>query len=199
MNWKALEQNFPMLYGKHSMIYSQGEEAERFYYLKKGSVRIFLASEYGNERTLMVVKEGELFGEAAFFDHMPRLSSASAIEKSQIVAIDRQKFQQLLQSTPDFAVQMMEHLAMRVRMLSAQVDSMTFLQADCRIAQLLLQLADEHDDLATTHEALADLAGLSRITVSKTISRFAKQGWIQNGYRKIHIQDKQTLQHFIQK
>lgn len=196
MNWKRLEQKLPMLYGKHMAVYDQGDEAERFYYLKKGSVRIFLSSEHGNERTLTVVHSGDLFGEAAFFDGLPRVSSAQTLEKSEIVAVDRPMLQALLAEDTTFALQLLEYLARRVRMLSAQVDSMTFLQADCRLAELLLQLCDEQGEVGATHEHLADLAGVSRITVSKILSRFAKDGWIATGYRKILLTDRKKLQRF---
>ena len=61
---------------------------------------------------------------------------------------------------------LLEYLARTVRMLSAQVDHMTFLQADQRIAQLLLNLAaaQERHTVHCTHEELAGLAGASRVT-----------------------------------
>lgn len=196
MDWKRLEQKLPMLYGKYMAVYDQGDEAERFYYLKRGSVRIYLSSELGNERTLTVVKSGELFGEAAFFDRLPRVSSAKTLEKSEIIAVDRPMLAQIFKEEPAFAMKLLEYLAHRVRMLSAQVDSLSFLPADERLAELLLQLCDEEGIVQTTHEQLADLAGVSRITVSKTLSRFAKEGWVSTGYRRIFIANRKKLQSF---
>lgn len=196
MDWKQLNQKLPMLYGRHTTVYDQGDEAERFYYLKKGSVRIFLSSESGNERTLTVVKSGDLFGEAAFFDGMPRVSSAKTLEKSEIVPVDHVMLQSIFRETPQFAMQLLEYMARRVRMLSAQVDSLSFLPADERLAELLLQLCDERGTVHTTHEQLADLAGVSRITVSKTLSRFAKEGWVLTGYRQISVVNRKKMQSF---
>ena len=84
-------------------------------------------------------------------------------------------------------------------MLSAQVDHMAFMQADRRIAQLLLNLAREKGDELTVsvcHEEIGELAGVSRVTVSKVLSRFAKYGWIQTGYREIVILKEKPIREF---
>lgn len=72
------------------LIYLQGTEATCFYYLKEGQVRSFIQSEDGAERALNVYGPGSLFGEASFFDELPRVSSAVALTSCEIVAIDRE-------------------------------------------------------------------------------------------------------------
>ena len=88
--WRIFEETQPIkLYAKNQMIYLQEETAIRFYYLKKGRVKIFLSSPDGLEKTLAVLQPGSLFGEASFFDGKPRVSSAKTLEKSEILSIDR--------------------------------------------------------------------------------------------------------------
>ena len=43
-----------------------------------------------------------------------------------------------------------------------------------------------------------NLAGTSRVTVSKILNRFAKNNWISTHYRSIIIQDADALQEFTQ-
>ncbi len=197
MDFQAFADRLPMVYGKGAMIYHQGDSPTRFYYLRQGRVRLYLSSATGNERTLMEIHAGELFGEAAFFDHLPRVSAAKAVEKSQIVPIDQGLLQSLLQSDPILSMELLAYLAKRVRTLSAQVDSMTFLSADCRLAQLLLQLAEEDGTVRQTHEALANLSGVSRVTVSKILSGFVKKEWIATGYRTLSVQNRTALVGFV--
>lgn len=65
--WRIFEETQPIkLYAKNQMIYLQEETAIRFYYLKKGRVKIFLSSPDGLEKTLAVLQPGSLFGEASF-------------------------------------------------------------------------------------------------------------------------------------
>ena len=70
--WSVLETLAPtLIYQRGSMVYWQGDKADRLYYLKKGSVKIFLTSPEGGDRTLRVQQTGGVFGEAAFFDGGP--------------------------------------------------------------------------------------------------------------------------------
>lgn len=72
------------------LIYLQDTSATCFYYLKTGQVKSFLQSEDGAERVLNVYRAGSLFGEASFFDELPRVSSAMALTPCEIVPIDRE-------------------------------------------------------------------------------------------------------------
>ena len=103
---------------------------------------------------------------------------------------------------PEFAMDLLQYLSKTVRMLSAQVDHITFLTADKRIAQLILNLfhsqqrSNETNELSCSHEEIAGLVGVSRVTVSKILSRFVKKGWIETQYKKIIILDVNNLRHF---
>jgi len=197
--WNIFETiQVPRTYAKGEMVYLQGERADCLYYLKEGRVKIFLTSENGMEKTLTILEGGKLFGEAAFLDRLPRMSSARTLTRSEIIAVDRPNLMKYFQEKPVLAMDLLEYLARTVRMLSAQVDHMTFLQADQRIAQLLLNLAamQERRAVHCTHEELAGLAGASRVTVSKTLGDFVRRGWIATRYREIGILDREALKRF---
>ena len=180
------------------MIYRQGELAERFYYLKSGRVRIFMSSENGQEKTLTLLEQGNIFGEAAFFDGLPRVSSARTLEKSQIIPINREVLLDCFREEPMLAFQLLHLFSKTVRMLSNQVDHMTFLQADRRIAKILTELSGGRggESIACSHEDLASMAGVSRVTVSRVLSEFARRGWISTQYRSIQILNLEALLHF---
>lgn len=194
--WAVLEQAIPpRVYAKNKMIYWQEAPAAEFYCLKRGRVKIFLSSDRGMEKTLTLLHPGSIFGEAAFFDGLPRVSSAKTLEESEIITVTRQSLLACIQREPQLAMDLLAYLAQTIRMLSAQVNAMTFQQADCRIAQLLLRLADG-SEAAVTHEDLAALAGVSRVTVSRILGRFAENGWISPGYRKITVRNAGALRRF---
>ena len=108
------------------------------------------------EKTLSLLEPGNIFGEAAFFDGMPRVSSAKAICPCEIVRITRGDLLQDFTKEPELAISLLQPLFHTVRMLSNQVDHMTFLQADQRIALQLLKLYRESDrqgkEIYCTHE-----------------------------------------------
>lgn len=184
-------------YSKGRIIYHQGDFAESFYFLSKGRVSVFMTSADGLEKTLNTASPGEILGEAAFFDKLPRVSSAKAVEKSKIVVIDRKKLLALIQSHPNLAMELLEIQAKRIRLLSSQIDSMTFLQADARIAQLLLQyktVKKGRTVVHLTHEEIGSMVGASRVTVSKILNAFAKKGFIKTNYREIEIVNQPEIE-----
>ncbi|MCH5298881.1 MAG: Crp/Fnr family transcriptional regulator [Ruminococcus sp.] len=182
---------------KGDIIYYQGDKAESFYYLKKGRVRVYMTSPDGVEKTLSTATQGEILGEAAFFDKMPRVSSASALTSTELVAINEPKLVTLIKESPQLALELLEIQATRIRQLSTQIDAMTFLQADGRIAQLLLQSAHTEDGKQTvslTHEEIASTVGVSRVTVSNILNDFAKNGYVKTKYRKVVVLNTNALE-----
>ena len=180
-------------FAKGEIIYHQGDIADSFYYIKKGKSTVFMISPDGMEKTLNTAAKGELIGEGAFFDHKPRVSSAKAVTASELTIIDKKILLDLIQKNPPIAFELLEILATRIRLLTTQLDSMTFMQADARIAKLLL---DDMVDgkVSLTHEEIALTVGVSRITVTKTLSRLSSQGILATHYRGIKILDKASLE-----
>lgn len=180
-------------FAKGEIIYHQGDIADSFYYIKKGKATVFMISPDGMEKTLNTAAKGELIGEGAFFDHKPRVSSAKAVTASELTIIDKKILLDLIQKNPPIAFELLEILATRIRLLTTQLDSMTFMQADARIAKLLL---DDMVDgkVSLTHEEIALTVGVSRITVTKTLSRLSAQGILATHYRGIKILDKASLE-----
>lgn len=198
--WDVLEKSHtPRIYEKDAMIYWQGNHAEEFYYLKSGCVRVFLCSENGAEKTLSMMKPGRIFGEAAFFDGLPRVSSAKAVQRSEIIPVTQQSLLECIRREPQLAMDLLTYLSQTIRMLSAQVDTVTFQQADERIARLLLNLSAENGHVHATHEDLAALAGVSRVTVSRILAGFSRRGWVKTEYRKIRVTDAPKLIVFLKR
>ena len=187
--WRLFARNLPVrTYEKEQMIYWQEEQADCFYCIKKGRVKVFLSSENGMEKTITIVEQG-ILGEAAFFDRMPRVSSAKALVKTELIAINRNGLVKSFSQDPNLAIHLLELMAHRVRLLSQQLDNMTFLQADQRVAQALLRLSAPGED------GLPQV-NLTRVTVSKLLTRFAKSGWIDTRYRAVVIKNPAALQEF---
>ena len=175
------------------LIYLQDTEATCFYYLKSGRVKSFIQSEDGAERVLNVYTAGNLFGEASFFDELPRVSSAVAVVPCEIVPIDRELVAQEFARDPELALAMMKYLARTVRLLSGQVDQMAFRPARWRVANYLLTLAGRDGVVSCTQEDVAAAVSVSRVTVSRVLGEFARQGWVELGYRTVSLLSPEKL------
>ncbi len=182
------------VFEKNEIIYRQGEDACLFYYLKKGSVCVYSTSSGGGERILSTVGGGSVLGEASFFDGQPRISSARAQTKCLTVPVDRDALLNVISCMPHTAMELLRLQASTIRMLSHQVDSMTFIDAKGRIAQFLLTAAGDGNTVCVTHEEIAGAVGVSRVTVSKLMTRLASEGIIRTGYRCVELIDKKGLE-----
>lgn len=175
------------------LIYLQSTEATCFYFLKSGKVKSFIQSEDGGERVLNVYSAGSLFGEASFFDELPRVSSAVAVTPCEIVPIDRELVTQEFARNPELALAMMKYLARTVRLLSGQVDQMAFRPARWRVANYLLTLSSEAGTVSCTQDDIAAAVSASRVTVSRVLNEFAQKGWVELGYRTIRLREAEKL------
>ena len=185
------------LYPKNTTIYHQGQQAENFYFLKKGSVKIFFNSIEGLQKTISIVTDGSVLGEAAFFDHKPRISSAQTITPCTIISVTQAQMESAFAKDPKLAMYLLKVQAQSIRMLSAQVSGMAFSKADCRIANQLLQSKINNGKISIvnlTHEEIGNLVGVSRVTVSKILNDFANRGIIKTAYRVITLTDIEKLE-----
>lgn len=197
--WTPLADGQPIQHKEPGqLIYLQDTRADCFYYIVSGTVKCFISSPEGDERILTLPHAGELIGEAAFFDQQPRVSSAMAVTKCDLVSVGRQRLEQVFSAHPGLAIAMLEDLARRVRMLSEHVDG-EFLQADKRIARHLLSLIPEADGrLRCTHEEIGASVGVSRVTVSRVLSDFDRKGWVKTGYKSLYLLDRSALEAFLE-
>ena len=175
------------------LIYLQNTQATCFYYLKSGKVKSFIQSEDGGERVLNLYTAGSLFGEASFFDELPRVSSAVAVVPCEIVPIDRELVTQEFARNPELALAMMQYLARTVRLLSGQVDQMAFRPARWRVANYLLTLSPAGGPVSCTQDDIAATVSASRVTVSRVLAGFAQAGWVALGYRTIDLLEPDRL------
>lgn len=183
----------PVLCSPGYLIYLQNTRATCFYYLKSGKVKSFIQSEDGGERVLNIYKSGSLFGEASFFDELPRVSSAVALTPCEIVPIDRELVTQEFARNPELALAMMQYLARTVRLLSSQVDQMAFRPARWRVANYLLTLSPAGGPVSCTQDDIAATVSASRVTVSRVLAGFAQAGWVALGYRTIDLLEPDRL------
>lgn len=192
-------------YKKNEIIYLQDDEAHTFYLLKSGRVRLFLTSINGNELTVKILGANKTFGDASYFSRTPRLTSASALTDVELLSVDLHSLLPFLSKHPSLMAELLDLMAQTIRILSIQVYSMAFLSADKKVAHILVQLGtyfknketDIYYSIDYTHQDLAELIGIARVTTTKELKKFEQRGWISLAYRKIQILDEAALKEYL--
>ena len=190
----ARERSYP----KNSVILFEDDPGDALYVVAAGQVKVVLIGEDGREVILSVLGEGEFFGEMALIDDEPRSAHVIAMEDSTLIVLRREDFTGILMHTPGIALSLLRELSRRLRRVDEKVGSLVLLDVHGRVAQLLLELADETDGSRITrrltHHTIAQMIGSSRETVSRTMREFVDKDFIDVNRKDIVIRDRGALE-----
>jgi CRP/FNR family transcriptional regulator/CRP/FNR family cyclic AMP-dependent transcriptional regulator len=125
-------------------IFQQGDPGQALYMVESGQVRIYVQDEEGQEVSVILCGPGDLFGELALIDGLPRSASAVAMEDTVVLALSHDHFREQMRRYPQMALNLMKALSVRVRYNTQQVGSLTLLDIPGRLAHKLLELAQDH-------------------------------------------------------
>jgi CRP-like cAMP-binding protein len=163
-----------------------------------GKVKISRVSDDGKEVILTILGESDFFGEMAILDGLTRSANVTAIEDSELFIIQRNDFLELLKMHPEVTISLLQELTQRLRAADMKIKSLSLKDAEGKVATVILQLADdlgrikqgavEIEKLPYQHD-LANMAGTSRETISRTLHSFAKKGLIEIDGSKLRIPD----------
>jgi len=84
---------------KKSVLFWEGDQANGFYLLLTGKVRIYKSSPEGKEYTLHIIQPGHIFAEAAIFNGKGYPANCVALEDSAVIFFPKNEFIQLLKSS----------------------------------------------------------------------------------------------------
>jgi CRP/FNR family transcriptional regulator, cyclic AMP receptor protein len=169
---------------KGQSIFYQSDPSEKVYLLRSGLVSIVLESPDGREMVINEMHPGDIFGELGLLTRQPRSTSAIARTESSLLALPRQAFLGVLENEPALARRILELTANRLRGSSERESALAFLDAQARLARLLLQLeqqAPEKGYVTISQEELAQRTGQTRQTVAKALGRWRRSGWLITG------------------
>ena len=187
----------------HSVIYRPGDPADRVYLLRKGRVRLVRTGPTGTRSVIGILRPGDLFGELLRPEGAVLDEFAIASGETEVWSIDNPSFQQLLESRPHLALDVIRALEERNRGMRRRLLGLTFKEVPARLADTLLALADAHGDpcphggeydlRGVTQQDLADLVGASRSFVSTLINEMKRDGLLGNVGRILCIRDVRGL------
>lgn len=188
-------------FARDETIFYEGDQAQRFWVVREGQVKIVKYGQDGREIVIEVIPPGEVFGGATMLLRR-NPATAKALSDASTLSLEVTEYERLIREYPDIAVRIIRALGDRllgvigVRVLASQ-------RVERRIAHILLKLASKCGrdvpegcciELSLTRQDIADLADTSLETAIRVMSRFRKQGWVRTlrgGY--VVLLDRQAL------
>lgn len=183
------------IYHPHDIIYMQEDNATTLYLIIKGRVRVYVMNENGEEVTLEILDQGRIFGESSFLKNSYRPTTVSALEKVELISCELDSLYPYLTESKELTIAPLQLMSTTCDYLSSMIKKAYTYDRYQKVASFLLE--QESSSLHFTHEDIAGMIGLSRVTVSKVLNEFAKKHYITLGYRCIHIINKKELSTII--
>lgn len=163
-------------YRKGQTVFNKDDFGSTLHIVKSGSIKISMPSDRGDEVVLARLGPGDFFGELALLDEEPRSATATAIDATKTLALEREDFLSFLRMHPDMAIRILETVAQRIRNLNTQLERIIFSNPIARVAGALSKLVDTFgvetpEGWEISHDVTtAELARLSGVPVKSVTS-----------------------------
>ena len=187
-------------YGSKEPIFTQGDPATSVLYIQKGSVKLTVVNEVGEEAVVAVLGPGEFFGVKCLVGQPQRTRTAATIIPSTILVIEKAEMIRLLHAKRDLSDQFIKRLLGRNTRIEEKLVDQFFNSTEKRLARTLLLLAltvkqgtPEKMVPKISHEMLAEMIGTTRSRVTGFMNKFKKLGFIEYGSTLRGLQINKSL------
>lgn len=187
---------------KNELIFQAGAPSDYVYIIISGRAKIYELSPQGKEVIMWFCFSGELFGLAEVSTGADRNVYAQACSPVELVKFDRVRFRQFLADNSSMALQVIDILSGRLRVLGDTLLNLTCTDVSARLTKLLARLFQRYGrerdghiyiDIPITHQEMADMIGCCRQTVTTTLSELRDRHGLQSGRRMLYLQADSPL------
>ncbi|MEO5660993.1 MAG: Crp/Fnr family transcriptional regulator [Polaromonas sp.] len=174
-----------------AILFDENAPCQGFPLVLDGEIKVSRHSSDGRSLELYRVVPGELclVSSASLFRSQTLSAQGLTTRATMLLLIPPPVFALWLE-TPDFRNAVLGLFADRMADLTGLIDAVAFHRLDQRLAAALL---GRGQNLALTHQALADELGTVREIVSRLLRRFEREGWVELARERIHILDSAAL------
>jgi len=185
---------------KKQVLFSQGDTTGEVFYVQTGKVKLTVLSEHGKEAVVAILEQGAFLGESCLVGQTVRTATATTLEDSRILRIDKAVMLRLLKKQPRFAEAFLSYLLLHSIRIQEDLVDQLFNSSEKRLARALLLLAHFGKESKPetvipkiNQETLAEMIGTTRSRVSFFMNKFRKLGFIdykggsrRNGALHVH-------------
>ncbi|MGE0470005.1 MAG: Crp/Fnr family transcriptional regulator [Nitrospira sp.] len=170
---------------KKQILFSQGDTTDEVFYVRAGKVKLTVLSEHGKEAVVAILEQGAFLGESCLVGQTVRTATATTLEDSRILRIDKAVMLRLLKEQPRFSEAFLSYLLLHSIRIQEDLVDQLFNSSEKRLARALLLLAHfgkegkpETVIAKISQETLAEMIGTTRSRVSFFMNKFRKLGFI---------------------
>lgn len=175
-------------FSKNEIILQEEDTNDFMYVILLGKVKVVKATEEGKEIILAMHGSEEFFGEVSLIDGKTSPATVTATENSLVAIISKHDFYSLLLTQRKVLDTLLQILCGRLRESWKRIHILNSKNAIQRVKMLLIILSYNNGEKTPegvvinhklTHQDIADMAGLTRETVTRVLDRLQKDGEIE--------------------
>lgn len=185
------------------VVFNEGDDGQEMYILQEGRVRLAKRVR-AVEKSLLILRPGDLFGENALIEGQPRACTAVALTDCMTLALDVTTFESLLKTDSAIALRLVRLLVRRLKEAEDQIENMMIRDAQSKIVNTLLKLAQEArtrgDDggISLSPMELSSRVGLDVDSVKRGVQQLRDSQYVQLREERIQIPDLEALRGLYQ-
>ena len=175
-------------------IFAPGDRDDQLYFLLNGKVRLYKIYGDYKEATTALLKDGDAFGRLSLDERLWQNVFAEAVTDAQVAGVHKSALTNAIMRCPELTMKLFSSFSERLGQSDEVIESLLHREVSTRLATLLLNLSnrfgepDEEGallDLRLTHQDLASMIASTREAVSKVMSEFQREGFIEIRNRRI--------------
>lgn len=195
----------PRTVSAREVVYLRGGAEGRVFLILSGGVELYHASPE-SRIAVNVFKEGDFFGDLAFLQHPASLTSeeqAQAVFDTELCVMRTSDIVRLLEKHPSFAMMLLVSLRERLHQAESKIKDLATSSASTRVLNELIRYALRRGEAREgfyeigeklTHQLLAEMSGLARETVTKTLGALEAHGFISyTSARRLRLNVKKIV------
>ena len=196
------EQCTARVFSAGNVIVERDEQDQSVYFIMHGRVHVLNYSSAGRIVTYASMADGEMFGEMAAIDGLPRSAWVCAVNDCMVIKISKEIFLSYLQKNPIFSMAVMRKLSKNLRELDERLVNILSMKAEQRVCVEIISMAKPPSVKSglycvvemPTQSNFANLIGLSRETVSRVLGRLRSDGLVKSSGNSLDILDRKGLE-----
>ena len=171
-----------------AIAFRSGEEADRFYIVCSGRIKIFQNTADGREQILYIYNPGDFVGGLNLLMAHDYLYTGQALEDSRICVVPRSIFDRYMRDNPVILRNILAKSFDRIRWAEDLISRLYASNADIKAAALLLRLMHDFGveteagtvlHLTMNREEMGSYAGLTRETMTRKLTDFREAGYLE--------------------
>jgi CRP/FNR family transcriptional regulator len=178
-----------MSFTKNQIILELGSTTKETYVILSGVVKVYELTTEGKEINFAILGRGEIFGEMSLFSSAPRSATVEAIEETETLVLKKSDFQKLIAADPNIALNLLEILAERLRLLHQNILNLNSKKLAERTEEILITLISHYAtrEISISQEELADIVGATRARLNEALKILERSHKITMSHKSIKL------------